>query len=171
MHNSSSKHTSALRITRGLGLLLKNVKGQIFTCTFLVCSYEIFTKHKHILVTPTISASVQLLSKPSHSQSFLSQILSTPISLWPVPVSAVPLWFSGSDLSPLLSFHDGFSATDRWEKEQITGTTIWKTLPFLIPHRTGHCNGACWEFYQGSCGRISLLETICSLTYSTQRPQ
>lgn len=70
-HNSSSKHTSALRITRGLGLLLKNVKGDIFTCTFLVCSYEIFTKHKHILVTPTtISAQCSCCPNPVTARAF-----------------------------------------------------------------------------------------------------
>lgn len=49
--------------------------------------------------------------------------------------------------------------------------SLWKSLPSLIPHWTGHCNGVWWEFYQGSCGRISMLESVCSLTHSTQRPQ
>lgn len=67
--------------------------------------------------------------------------------------------------------HDRSSARDRWEKEHITDTRIWKSLPSLIPHWPGCCNRACWESYQGFCGRTSLLESVCSLTHSTQRPQ
>lgn len=138
--------------------ITKNVEGHISTFTFLGCSYEIFTKHKHILVTPTtISAQCSWCPNPVTHRAFWvrERVYQHPF-LYCMFQSLLSIFDSVSQtFSPSVLSWRIFSHRQMREGTRYTTQDQHLEKP-SFPHPTGHYSGACWELYQGSCGRILL---------------